>query len=168
VHGVLERIDMSTGRDIGLLSEEEASAAGFPGLAGEVRALAEKALNGRIVREALAAPRYFRELPFAAAGDVWLTEGRIDLVFESGGALTIVDFKTDEVSAEADIAARMDAYEPQALIYARALAQVTGLPVTRVVFFFIRPGVEKAVKVDEAFLARGRRLLETGAAHARA
>jgi len=162
VHGVLERIDLATGRDIGLRSEEEASRAGHPDLSTEVRALVQKALAGEIVKEARLAPRCLRELPFAAAGDSFLTEGRIDLAFESGGALTIVDFKTDDVATETEIDARVAAYEPQALIYARALSQVTGLSVARVVFFFIRPGVERTLPVDEGFLARGRRLLETG------
>ncbi len=162
VHAVLERIDLATGRDAGVMSEEEAAESGFPEAAGEVHALVRQAIEGRIVKEALASPRFFREIPFAAAGDAYLTEGRIDLVFESGGSLTIVDFKTDDVRTEAEIASRMEAYQPQALIYARALHQIAGLPVSRVVFFFIRRGVERAVKVDETFLAMGRRLLETG------
>ena len=58
---------------------------------------------------------------------------------------------------------RVEAYRPQALIYARVLSQISAMPVARVVFLFIRPGVEKVLKVDEAFLMMGRRLLETGA-----
>ncbi len=162
VHAVLERIDLATGRDIGVLCEEEAAACGLPELAPEVRALVEKALQGHIVREALAAPRHFREIPVAVAGDTYIAEGRIDLVFESGGALTIVDFKTDHVATEAEVAARVEAYRPQALVYGRALAQVSRVPVSRVVFFFIRAGVEKVLKVDDAFQAQARRLLETG------
>ncbi len=165
VHGVLERIDLSTGRDIGLLSEEEAAACGYPGLAAEVRALAEKALRSKIVREALAAPRYFREMPFVAAGDVFFSEGRIDLLFEAGGGLTVVDFKTDKVESESEIDARVEVYRPQASIYACSLSRIAGLPVTRVVLYFIRPDVERSLKVDESFLEQGRRLLETGSLH---
>jgi ATP-dependent exoDNAse (exonuclease V) beta subunit len=161
-HGVLERIDLATGRDIGVLCEEEAAASGHPESAGEVRALVEKALKSRIVKEALAAPRLYRELPISAAGESFITEDRIDLVFEAGGALTIVDFKTDQVNSDEEITARLEAYRPQALIYARALSQVAGIPVARVVFLFIRPGAERVLAVDEAFLMMGRRLLETG------
>jgi len=146
-----------------LLSEEEATRVGHPDLAEEIRALAGNALRSRVVKEALASPRCFRELPFAAAGDAYLTEGRLDLVFEAGGGLTIVDFKTDQVTSPGEIDARMSAYEPQAMIYARSLSQIARLPVRQVVFFFVRPGVERSIPVDEAFLARGRRLLETGA-----
>jgi len=160
VHGVLERIDLATGRDLDLLSEEAAAESGRPELAGEIVRLVRKALEGRIVKEALASPRCLREMPFVAAGETFITEGRVDMVFESGGGLTIVDFKTDDVTTEAEIAARAALYEPQALIYARSLSQISGLKVHRVVFFFIRPGVERSIRVDEAFLARGRQMLE--------
>jgi ATP-dependent exoDNAse (exonuclease V) beta subunit len=167
VHAVLERIDLGTGRRADMLSEEASDRAGYPDLAREVESLVLKAIQSRIIKEAIAAPRCFREMPFAAAGDGYLTEGRIDLVFESGGTLTVVDFKTDDVATEPEIASRVAAYEAQALIYARAMTQVTGLPVDRVVFLFIRPGVEKTVKVDDPFLQRARRLLETGTLAAR-
>ena len=162
VHAVLQRIDLATAGDIGLLSEEEALAAGEPDASVEVRGLVGRTLEHRIVKEALSAPRLMREMPFAAAGETWLTEGRIDLVFESGDGLTIVDFKTDQVETEREIASRVEVYLPQAMVYALALSQVTGVSVRRVVFLFVRPGVEKTLKVDEAFLAAGRRLLETG------
>ena len=162
VHAALERIDLATGRDIGLLCEEEAAEVGRPDLAAEVRELVQVALEGRVVKEALASPRHFREMPFAAAGDTFLTEGRADLVFESGGGLTVVDFKTDRVVTEAEISARVEVYRPQALAYAAALTQATGLAVNKVVFFFLRPGVERALKSDERFLSQGRALLESG------
>ncbi|HET6373161.1 MAG TPA: PD-(D/E)XK nuclease family protein, partial [Candidatus Polarisedimenticolia bacterium] len=162
VHAVLERIDLATRRDLGVLCEEEATAAGHPELTGDVRQLVSRALDSDIIKEALASPRCFREIPFAAAGDTYLVEGRIDLVFESGQGLTIVDFKTDRVETDVDIAARVRLYRPQGLVYARALSEIAGLPARAVVFHFIRPGQSRTLKVDEGFLAEGRRLLETG------
>ena len=162
VHAVLERIDLATGRDIGLLSEEEADRIGRPDLVPEIRDLVQRTLRSDVVREALAAPRLERELPFAAAGDTWIAEGRADMVFEEGGGLTIVDFKTDKVATKDEIDARMEAYRPQALLYARALHLVTELPIRRVILHFIRPGTQRTFKVDEAFLSAGRTLLERG------
>lgn len=162
VHAVLQRIDLATRADLGLLSEEEALAAGEPEATAEVRGLVAKTLDHPIVKEALQAHRLMREMPFSAAGETWLTEGRIDLVFESGEGITIVDFKTDQVETEAEIAARVEVYLPQTMVYARAMSQVAGVSVRRVVLLFVRPGVERTLKVDEAFLAAGRRLLETG------
>ncbi len=162
VHAVLERIDLATGRDIGLLSEEEADRIGRPDLAAEIRDLVTRTLKSDIVKEALAAPRLERELPFAAAGDAWITEGRADLVFAEGGGLTIVDFKTDQVATKEEIDRRMQDYRPQALVYARAMHMITELPIRRVVLHFIRPGEQRAFKVDESFLNAGRTLLERG------
>lgn len=162
VHAVLERIDLATGRDIGLLSEEEADRIGRPDLAAEIRDLVARTLKSDIVKEALAAPRLERELPFAAAGDTWITEGRADLIFMDGGGLTIVDFKTDQVTTTEEIVKRAVAYRPQALVYARAMHMITELPIRRVVLYFIRPGAQHVFKVDESFLNAGRTLLERG------
>ncbi|MGH9868952.1 MAG: PD-(D/E)XK nuclease family protein, partial [Candidatus Polarisedimenticolia bacterium] len=161
VHGVLERIDM-TGRDVGVLSEEESARVGRPDLAQEVRRLVERALASPIVREAIAAPRCTREMPFVLAGDTFLCEGRCDLVFESSGSITIVDFKTDAVLTPEEVDARAEIHRPQALIYARALSQITGMTVSRVVLLFVRPDVERVFKVDENFLREGRLLIESG------
>jgi ATP-dependent exoDNAse (exonuclease V) beta subunit len=163
VHAVLERIDLATGRDIGLLSEEAAAAAGRPAIAPEVRRLVERALGSRILKEALAAPRCYRELPFVLAGETFLSEGRCDLVYESGGSLTVVDFKTDAVFTPEEIDARTELYRPQALVYARALAQITRLAVSRVVLLFVRADQERTFRVDENFLRQGLILLESGA-----
>jgi hypothetical protein len=56
----------------------------------------------------------------------------------------------------------MEVYRPQALLYARALHMITELPIRRVILHFVRPGVQRAFKVDEAFLSAGRALLERG------
>jgi ATP-dependent exoDNAse (exonuclease V) beta subunit len=84
-------------------------------------------------------------------------------VFESGGSLTVVDFKTDAVLTAEEIDARAETYRPQALVYARALAQITRLPVSRVVMLFVRADEERVFRVDENFLRQGRLLLESGA-----
>jgi len=164
VHAVLEKIDLATGADMGVMCEEESERAGYPDLAAEARALVERALSSRLIKEALAAPRYFRELPFAAAGDSWITEGRVDLAWESGGGLIVVDFKTDRVDSEADLAAHVDTYMPQAALYAVGLQQATGRPVREVVFHFLRTGADRPIKVTDGLLSLGRQILEGGQA----
>jgi ATP-dependent helicase/nuclease subunit A len=162
VHAVLERIDLATARDLGVLCEEASADVGRPDFAPEVRRLVQRALGSRIVQEALAAPRCFREMPFVLAGETFLSEGRCDLVFESGGTLTVVDFKTDAVLTSEEIDARAESYRPQALVYARALAHITRLPVSRVVLLFVRADAERLFRVDENFLRQGLLLLESG------
>ena len=93
-------------------------------------------------------------------GGEGLAEGRIDLLFVEDGAIVIVDFKTDSVSA-AQVAERAAHYHPQALVYAWAAHRATGMPVREVVFLFARPqpAVEHTVPVDDALLAEAEALL---------
>ena len=55
-----------------------------------------------------------------------VVQGMADCVLEEAGGLVIVDYKTDRGKSEADLAER---YRPQLALYARALTQITGLPV---------------------------------------
>jgi ATP-dependent exoDNAse (exonuclease V) beta subunit len=67
--------------------------------------------------------RLFRETPITITIDGILVEGVVDVAFGDGGAITVVDFKTDR--AEADIQA---AYARRLALYARAIEQATGTP----------------------------------------
>jgi CRISPR/Cas system-associated exonuclease Cas4 (RecB family) len=74
-----------------------------------------------------------------------VVRGQIDLWFEEGGELTIVDYKTDGVSGpEAHQRARD--YELQVRLYAMAVERVTGRGPERAWLHFLRP--DKAVAVD--------------------
>lgn len=55
-----------------------------------------------------------------------VVQGMADCVLEEAGGLVIVDYKTDRGKSEADLVER---YRPQLALYARALTQITGLPV---------------------------------------
>jgi hypothetical protein len=73
--------------------------------------------------------------------------GQVDLWFEEGGELTIVDYKTDAVSGpEAHQRARD--YELQVRLYAAAIERVAGRPPDGAWLHFLRP--DKAVPVDLA------------------
>ena len=67
----------------------------------------------------------------------------IDCWFETAEGITLVDFKTDHVSAE-HLAQRSQRYRGQMAAYAYALEEVTGIPVVRRVLWFLVPnlGVE--------------------------
>lgn len=64
--------------------------------------------------------------------------GQIDLWFEEGGELVLVDYKTDSVTA---IEAHQRAYEYaiQLRLYARALEQIAGRAPDRAWLHFLRP-----------------------------
>ena len=84
-----------------------------------------------------------RFFPQAPAGEEVLLQGVIDCWFETAEGITLVDFKTDHVSAE-HLAQRSQRYRGQMAAYAYALEEVTGIPVVRRVLWFLVPnlGVE--------------------------
>ena len=79
-----------------------------------------------------------RFFPQAPAGEEVLLQGVIDCWFETAEGITLVDFKTDHVSAE-HLAQRSQRYRGQMAAYAYALEEVTGIPVVRQVLWFLVP-----------------------------
>ena len=73
----------------------------------------------------LASPRVQREWGFCLRDGDLLVQGVIDLCFLENGAWVLVDYKTDRCPAE-ELPAM---YGDQLRWYARALREITGLPV---------------------------------------
>ncbi len=73
--------------------------------------------------------------PGAGEGEQVLLQGVVDCWFETPEGITVVDFKTDRVDEES-LPKRAAAYRPQLEVYARALSQVMGKPVTRRCLWF--------------------------------
>ena len=71
-----------------------------------------------------------------------ILEGFIDLLFDEGDGLVVVDYKTDSIETEEEIAARSVHYRIQAGAYALALQEVTGRVVKEVVLLFLQPRQE--------------------------
>ncbi len=101
---------------------------------GEVAAAAE-AVTGVLahplftrVRAASAAGRCARECPLLwRAPDGAIVEGTVDVVFEEGEMLTVLDFKTDREPSDLK-----DQYERQLTLYCRAFASLRGRRVSGV------------------------------------
>ena len=81
----------------------------------------------------------------APAGEEVLLQGVADCCIREGDALTVVDYKTDYVTAET-LAARASEYAPQVRAYAAALRRLLGKPVREGVLFFLRTG--ESVSID--------------------
>jgi ATP-dependent helicase/nuclease subunit A len=168
VHALLERIDLARPNDAAAMSRTIAAEFGVIGQEAEIVRVARAALASNIMREALGpgAGRRLREAAFTVAlperdgVPVGIAEGRIDLLFEAGGEVVVVDFKTDAVSGAA-IDERAEFYRTQALVYAWAAQRATGLPVREVVFIFARPDPveERSFRATAAFLAEAEELL---------
>ena len=136
VHSVLQTIDVVTGDGIEETSQAQAAAEGIPQRWAEVARLARVAVDSEVVRRAVAASRFWREVPVAAPMSNGVLQGFIDLLFEEDGNLVVVDYKTDAVDSDHvdDAAAR---YGPQGGAYTLAVQKATGKPVTEVVFLFL-------------------------------
>ncbi len=98
-------------------------------------------------RRAERATRVEREFDFLMAVGPLVLSGKIDLWFEEGGELIVVDYKTDAVSA-ANTHHRAEEYELQVRLYAMAVERLTGRAPTRACLHFLAP--DMVVDVDLA------------------
>lgn len=149
VHAVLQSVDLATfaspGPDSGAiaslaaLSVAQASAERVPDRAREVERLARAALASPVVVSAIASRSARREIFVAVpVGDV-LLEGFVDLCFDDGAGLVVVDYKTDSVLSPESVDEAYERYRLQAAAYALALGDATGRLVSRCVLVFLSP-----------------------------
>lgn len=102
-------------------------------------------------RRAARASRVEREFDFLMAVDGLVLRGQVDLWFEEGGELTIVDYKTDAVTGvEAHERARD--YAMQLRLYAMAVERVTGRAPDRAWLHFLRPNTMIEVDLTPSLL----------------
>ena len=107
-------------------------------------------------RRAAAAARAGREFAFLLAIDDVVVRGQIDLWFEDAGELTVVDYKTDQVSAE-EAEARAEGYALQLRLYALALQRRFGRAPAMGYVYLLRPDVAVPVAFDAESLAEAER-----------
>ena len=144
VHAVLQSIDLATGAGVEHRARAQAVAEGVPDREAEVSRLVEVAVQSDIVRRAVASQRIWREVPVAAPVGDGSLHGFIDLLFEEGNGLVVVDYKTDAVTEE-QLPEVIDRYRLQGGAYAHAIRQVTGKAVKEVVFLYLQPKREVAL-----------------------
>ncbi len=139
VHAVLQSVDLESGRGLEYTARAQAAAEGVPHREAEVARLARVALESESVKRAVASGRWWREVPVGASVGGTVLEGFIDLLFEEEGGLVVVDYKTDVLETEEEIAQRAAHYRIQAGAYALALQEATGRTVKEVVLLFLQP-----------------------------
>jgi len=111
----------------------------------EAMRLAEVFRQSPLGRRVARASHVEREFDFLMAVEDLVVRGQVDLWFEEGGELAVVDYKTDSVtSAEAHQRARD--YAMQLRLYAMAVERVDGRPPTHAWLHFLRPNT--LVEVD--------------------
>jgi ATP-dependent exoDNAse (exonuclease V) beta subunit len=107
--------------------------------------LAEVFRRSALGRRSLVAARAEREFDFLVSMDDLVIHGQIDLWFEEGGELVIVDYKTDAVNG-VEAHQRAGEYALQLRLYAAALDKATGRLADRAYLHFLRP--DKLVEID--------------------
>ena len=126
------------------LTEQQAQAVDIPALERFLSSpLAEEIRRGTNLRREYSftllmdAARYD---PRSAAGDTMLLQGVVDCCFETEEGIVVVDFKTDRVFTDEEIAQRAEVYRPQLTAYSTALEQVLEKQVVRRVLYFLPAG----------------------------
>jgi ATP-dependent exoDNAse (exonuclease V) beta subunit len=113
--------------------------------------LAEAFRMSELGRRAARATRIEREFDFLLAMEDVVLRGQIDLWFEEGGELIVVDYKTDDVDV-ASAAERAQSYGLQLRLYALALERVTGRVPNKAYVYLLRPNIAIAVDLHPLFL----------------
>jgi ATP-dependent exoDNAse (exonuclease V) beta subunit len=109
--------------------------------------------------ESAAAVRIEREWEFIVEMEGAFVRGSIDLWFEdAAGRITIVDYKTDEVTA-AEARARAHIYRMQVALYAAAVQAALGARPVRACLHFLKPDHVEEVEAGPAAIEAARRLV---------
>jgi len=111
----------------------------------EALRLADVFRQSALGRRAARAARIEREFDFLMAVEDLVIRGQVDLWFEEGGELVVVDYKTDEVTA-IEAHQRAQDYELQLKLYAMAVERVAGRAPDRAWLYFLRPN--RTLEVD--------------------
>lgn len=111
----------------------------------EALRLAEVFRQSPVGRRLDRASRVEREFDFLMAVEDLVVRGQVDLWFEEGGEVVVVDYKTDSVTAR-EAHQRAQDYALQLRLYALAVERVAGRAPGRAWLHFLRPNT--AVEVD--------------------
>ena len=105
--------------------------------------------TGEIMREAALRGRLFRERHFmvgrpayeltagSSSNEMQLLQGIIDAYIENEDSIVLIDYKTDKIRGKREEGAQelKRKYEVQLELYAKALEQLTGKPVTEMIIY---------------------------------
>jgi ATP-dependent exoDNAse (exonuclease V) beta subunit len=109
--------------------------------------------QGPLGRRLAQASRVEREFDFLMAVEDLVIRGQVDLWFEEGGELVIVDYKTDSVTA-AEAHRRARDHALQLRLYALAVERFAGRAPDRAWLHFLRPNTVVEVDLTPSLLER--------------
>jgi CRISPR/Cas system-associated exonuclease Cas4 (RecB family) len=117
----------------------------------EARKLVEAFHASELGRRAARASHREREFEFVMAIENVVLRGQIDLWFEEGGELVLVDYKTDDIKPR-ETAVRAEFYAPQLRLYALALERIVGRFPAKAYLYFLRPNIARPVALEQTLL----------------
>jgi CRISPR/Cas system-associated exonuclease Cas4 (RecB family) len=147
-----------SGSELGIQVHELLAGSAVEDADPEALHLANVFRKGVLGRRAAPAQRVEREFDFLMAVEDLVISGQVDLWFEEGGELVVVDYKTEAVIA-ADVPARAEEHAFQLRLYAMAVAAVDGRMPDRAWFHFLRPDVEVEVPLGAATVEEAKALV---------
>jgi ATP-dependent exoDNAse (exonuclease V) beta subunit len=164
VHASLQVLDLADPRDLDAQVRLQCEIESIPEYAEQVAARVRGALRSDAVRLAVDNV-HFKELYVAAPLGDRVVEGYVDLLVETPEGLVVVDYKTDSAKSEADIEAKLAAYELQGAAYAVALEVATGSTVVECRFVFCQPtrAIERSIADLPEAMERVRRTVSGSA-----
>ena len=111
-------------------------------------------------RSLASAKQIYRELDFVLTAGQLTLRGQIDLLYcDDRGDWHVVDYKSDRVSGDDQIAERAKNYELQMLAYSIAAQRHLDQPVADASLYFLRPAKQHAFTADPAALQDARNRL---------
>jgi ATP-dependent exoDNAse (exonuclease V) beta subunit len=131
--------------DLGSQTHALLAGEALPDADPEAIRLAEVFRQSPLGRRAAQSRRVEREFDFLMAVEDLVIRGKVDLWFEEGGEVTLVDYKTDHVT-RAQAHERAQDYALQLRLYAMAVERAAGRPPRHAWLHFLRPNT--AVEVD--------------------
>ena len=147
VHAVLQSVDLSTGLGLTEACAVQAAAEGVGGRTSLIEKLCRSALESDVIKQA-AGRQHWREVYVGVPDDDRVLEGFIDLLYEDGDGVAIVDYKTDSWESDTDLDSKVERYRVQMQAYARAIRASVGRPVTAAVLLFLNRGSAAARMVE--------------------
>lgn len=126
VHGVLQVVDLATGDGLEQAVAAQCLAEGVVDHAPHVEQLVRNALTSELVQRAATRDHWRESYVGAVQPDGTVLEGYVDLLYrEDDGSLVVIDYKTDQVPADA-LPARIAYYQPQVAAYVDIVGHAAG------------------------------------------
>ena len=158
-HKLLSRLNFQE-QDYDLLIDEELKRNQIEGKLGEEYAnemgkIVERFKKTEIFEQLQSLPqeKIKKEEKFFIEFEGVIIEGTIDLMYEFNDKWILLDYKTDFV-AEGEFDEKVEHYEPQLMLYAKAIKNITKEYPLRTAIYFTRSGENRELEVNDDSIAQ--------------